>query len=351
VRNAVHNLPVLGICGWSNSGKTTLIEQVMPELGRRGLRVAVVKHDAHGVSLDKPGKDSDRFFQAGADVLLQGPGQECLRTHKTDQVRLSHQLTSLAARYDLVLVEGHKSTPLPKIWLQPPTGQAPPDTVSRVLDSFPFDAHRPARLLDFLETWLPMQWRKAPLCACVLIGDKSRDTGRAGHLIRLGERTWLEHAVSVLGRTASRVVLVGPGEVPPALGHLQRLADVPDASGPMAGMLAAMRWCPYASWLVAACDLPFLSPAALDWLVSFRRPGVWAAMPKLPRSPGVEPLLAFYDARAGYLLEALVDAGSLCPADIAASEKVATPTPPGPLAPAWRNMNTPADIGLRAELA
>lgn len=102
---------------------------------------------------------------------------------------------------------------------------------------------------------------------------------------------------------------------------------------------------------MTARDLPFLSPAALDWLVSFRRPGVWAAMPKLARSPGVEPLLAFYDARARHLLEALLDAGDLCPADIVASEKVATPTPPVPLAPAWRNMNTPADIGVHADLA
>ena len=62
--------PVLGICGCSGSGKTTLIEALIPRLHSIGLQVTVVKHGAHNVNIDVPGKDSDRFFRAGADVSL-----------------------------------------------------------------------------------------------------------------------------------------------------------------------------------------------------------------------------------------------------------------------------------------
>ncbi len=232
----VHDLPVLGICGWSGAGKTTLIETVLPKLRRQGLRVAVVKHDAHGVSLDKPGKDSDRFFQAGADVLLEGPQQECLRLHKSGEDHVTGKVKALAGQYDLVLVEGHKSTPLPKIWLESPQPGRSPGHLSGLLDCLPFDSLRPQRLLSFLDAWLPGQWRKAPVYACVLIGGKSRRMGSPKHLLQLGEKTWLEHTVSVLDQASLETVLVGRGDIPASLQVRRRLPDAPDATGPMAGM-------------------------------------------------------------------------------------------------------------------
>ncbi len=107
------NLPVFAICGWSGSGKTTLIEQIIPPLRKKGLKVVVVKHDTHGINVDHPGKDSDRFFKAGADVLLQGPEEKLLRLQQTSHQGLSRVLNVLAQQYDLVLVEGHKGTPVP----------------------------------------------------------------------------------------------------------------------------------------------------------------------------------------------------------------------------------------------
>ena len=78
--DTIGRLPVFGVCGWSGSGKTTLIEAVLPKLLARNLKVAVVKHDVHAIDVDRPGKDSDRFFQAGADVYLQG-NEELSRRH------------------------------------------------------------------------------------------------------------------------------------------------------------------------------------------------------------------------------------------------------------------------------
>jgi len=345
-RNAIDrrdDLPVLGICGFSGSGKTTLIEAVVPRLQAKGLSVAVIKHDAHGVEVDRPGKDSDRFFQAGADVLLQGPGQEFLRTHGTSD--LHGRLGALAERYDLVLVEGHKQTPLPKLWLLADREQHAPPEVRGILAPLPRGAGRPAALMDLLDVWLRRRWLKTPLLGCVLIGGKSTRMGRPKHLLRRGGRTWLERTVESLRQVTRGVVLAGGGQVPQALAHLVRLPDVPDASGPLAGILSAMRWAPRASWLVAACDLPNLSAEALRWLVSFRAPGTWAVLPKLPLSAGIEPLLAYYDLRAGPLLRQMAGAGNFKPAEIARSPKVICPAPPERLAPAWRNVNTQADLG------
>jgi molybdopterin-guanine dinucleotide biosynthesis protein A len=133
--------------------------------------------------------------------------------------------------------------------------------------------------------------------------------------------------------------------VPAALADLRRLSDVPEADGPIAGILSAMRWAPHASWLVSACDLPNLSVDALRWLLSTRSPGVWATVPKLPGSPGAEPLLAHYDFRARPCLEDLVREATFRPAAILRTPQAISPSPPPGLIPAWTNVNTRSELG------
>ncbi len=91
----------------SNSGKTTLIEKVVAILKSRGMRVAVIKHASKGYDLDRPGKDSWRFRQAGADeVVLVGPGSMAvMRTLDRDPAPEEIGRTLDA---DIVLLEGFK---------------------------------------------------------------------------------------------------------------------------------------------------------------------------------------------------------------------------------------------------
>lgn len=106
--------PVLSIVGKSESGKTTLIEKLIPELKRRGYRVGVVKHAHHGFDLDRPGKDSYRHRQAGAStVMIVSPGQMALVKDMAGEHLAA--LVPYFADMDLLITEGFKRDAAPKI--------------------------------------------------------------------------------------------------------------------------------------------------------------------------------------------------------------------------------------------
>jgi glutamate dehydrogenase (NADP+)/cyclic pyranopterin phosphate synthase/molybdopterin-guanine dinucleotide biosynthesis protein A len=338
------DLPVFGICGHSESGKTTLIEALVPRLVSRGLSVAVAKHHVKGIDVDRPGKDSDRLFRAGADVFMQGPDEGFVRTHPSETSGGVRQLTELAGRYDLVLVEGRHRVDCTKVWLLSVGESQPPPEAGGTLATLARTAGRVEAVWNILEPWLRRQWLKPPVYGAVLIGGASSRMGRPKHLLRRKDKTWLEHTAGCLARVAERVVIVGSGDIPEALREGARLPDAPDARGPMAGLLSAMRWAPQATWLVSACDLPKLSVRALKWLLSTRAPGVWATLPRLPGREGVEPLLACYDFRARALLEEAAGEGRFSPSLLAGHRNVISPTPPDDLLAAWQNVNTPEDL-------
>ena len=94
----------------SNSGKTTLIEKVVAILKSKGLNVAVVKHASAGFELDKPGKDSWRFRQAGADtVILVGPDSVAFIKKIRFEPALD-ELEEFTSDADIVIIEGFKKT-------------------------------------------------------------------------------------------------------------------------------------------------------------------------------------------------------------------------------------------------
>ncbi|HET7754071.1 MAG TPA: molybdopterin-guanine dinucleotide biosynthesis protein B [Anaeromyxobacteraceae bacterium] len=105
--------PVLAISGPSGSGKTWLLVRLIPALIVRGLKVAALKHSGHEHPLDKRGKDSARLRDAGAEaVIIQTPNAMALFGPPRESV---DELVALLPKVDLVLVEGWKSSGLPKI--------------------------------------------------------------------------------------------------------------------------------------------------------------------------------------------------------------------------------------------
>jgi molybdopterin molybdotransferase len=113
--------PVLGFAAFSGTGKTTLLEKLIPQLNQDGVRIAMVKHAHHEFDIDKPGKDSYRLRKAGAQqILIASSQRQALMTENTfpEEPRLDELVTRLdLSSIDLVLVEGFKHVPFPKIEL------------------------------------------------------------------------------------------------------------------------------------------------------------------------------------------------------------------------------------------
>lgn len=120
-------MKVLGIVGWSGSGKTTLLESLLPLLRASGLRVSTVKHAHHGFDMDRPGKDSYRHREAGAQEVLVATAVRWALLHEVSgpEPTLPELLTRLAPA-DLVLVEGFKTHPFAKLEVHRPALGKPP---------------------------------------------------------------------------------------------------------------------------------------------------------------------------------------------------------------------------------
>jgi len=109
-------IPILSIVGKSDSGKTTLIEKLVPELVGRGYRVATVKHDVHGFDVDQEGKDSWRHKQAGAHtVIISSPGKLALIRDVDHDADLAELRDKYIQDVDLILSEGFKRDIQPKV--------------------------------------------------------------------------------------------------------------------------------------------------------------------------------------------------------------------------------------------
>lgn len=108
-----YEIPVIAFSAWSGTGKTTIIEKLIASLKKRGLRVAAVKHDAHDFEIDREGKDSWRFTQAGADVtVISSKEKTALIAQRS--LTLSEILTGIRD-VDIIIAEGFNQEDLPRI--------------------------------------------------------------------------------------------------------------------------------------------------------------------------------------------------------------------------------------------
>lgn len=106
----------ISVVGRSKSGKTTLLENLVGELKRRGYNLATIKHTVHDFDLDHPGKDSWRLAKAGSDtVVLSSPRKLALIKPVHRDITLEELFHLIGEGFDLILVEGLKDSSLPKI--------------------------------------------------------------------------------------------------------------------------------------------------------------------------------------------------------------------------------------------
>ncbi len=159
-------IPVVSIVGKSNAGKTTLIEKLIPELKKRGWRVATIKHDAHRFNIDHPGKDSYRHFQAGADwTVIASPEKMALVRRLERELSLA-EIAAQIDGVDLILTEGYKREARCRIEVSRRAHTTKlisrPDELLAVAADYPMDVGVPvldindaAGLVDLIERELP----------------------------------------------------------------------------------------------------------------------------------------------------------------------------------------------------
>ena len=108
---------IIGLAGWSGAGKTTLVAKLIPSITARGLRVSTLKHAHHAFDIDQPGKDSYMHRMAGAtEVLVSSQNRFALMRELRGAPELAlPELLAKLAPVDLVIIEGYKRDPHPKL--------------------------------------------------------------------------------------------------------------------------------------------------------------------------------------------------------------------------------------------
>lgn len=143
--------PLLAITGYSGTGKTTLLEKLIPALNEKGIRTGLIKHSHHHIDIDKPGKDSFRLRQAGANPTMVACDRRWALMVETSEPAAFEQLVPLLAQQplDLILVEGFKHETLPKIQLhrQGITAPLPPEDTFTIATATDYPVQR-QNLLD-----------------------------------------------------------------------------------------------------------------------------------------------------------------------------------------------------------
>lgn len=338
---------VVGIGGYSGSGKTTLIEKALVRLREEGLSVGVVKHTAHHkLSPDTKGKDTNRFYEAGADFVFACDADQAFSRYRKKDADINHVLSRLPGGLDIVLVEGFKAHPgTRKVWLE--TGKTVKAGVAGArkpeLILYREDPLYVGKLIDYVLRELGNLNLGRPLRSGLLIGGKSSRMGKSKSLLRIGTESLIERSYSTLCGISSGTVLLGSGEVPGSLTQAYRLPDIPGVDGPLAGMLSAFRWDPGSAWIISAVDMPLMSKHAWNWLLEQRKPGVWAVLPRLDAKGAAETTGACYEPMIFEYVEELAQKRVFRLQAIVRHPKVITPRIPPAIVDAWRNVNTAAE--------
>ncbi len=164
---------VFGISGWKNSGKTGLAVRIVTELTARGYRVSTIKHAHHDFDIDKVGADSWRHRQAGAHEVTIVSGTRFAIMHELRGAAEPsfEEILARIAPCDLVLIEGYKYEPVPKIEARrkdaaktEPLAPSDPHIIAIAADhSIPestlpvFDLDDTGRITDFIETTVGLE--------------------------------------------------------------------------------------------------------------------------------------------------------------------------------------------------
>lgn len=287
---------VVAVSGVKNSGKTRLIVNLLPELIRRGLRVATVKHDGHRFEADRPDTDSFRHLEAGAlgTAVFDGEKYQLVRRAKVDERFLITQFPEA----DLILLEGFKDSPWPKIEIVRAAVSAHPvchpsarlalvtDCAINTPGCSVFALDDMTGLADFLLRFVQCG---RSFSAILLSGGYSSRMGRSKAELPFGGLRMIDWQTRRLQMLGIADVLIAGYEG--AVEGGRYVADIVPHCGPLSGIHAGLSASECRACLVLSVDAPLVPFSALSELMAQHRERITV----LSHRGQLEPLIGVYD--------------------------------------------------------
>ncbi len=300
-------IPIVTICGFSNSGKTTLIEKLISNCIGNGLRTAVMKHYQRSFQLDTPGKDTYRFFEAGATVFGHDSGQRFIRRHHFEGETVFSDILRLAEDHDLIIIEGHKHISLPgKIWLRRHVNDEPPPEILPVLAELTMTDDRHTIAFDIIRKEVSHQFEKRPMHAGLFIDPSIFEGSYKSGFLKSNLNDLIMSMPKALLPSTEKIHLFTPENTLVDFAAYPIDTEHDHSNNFPAAVKTALNKCPHSQWLMIDVGIATQQLDLLHDLIDLAGPGIWSVLPH--RNADIQnPGIIWIDTRAKHLLEISTD--------------------------------------------
>lgn len=320
--------------------------------------MSYLKHDAHHFDIDHDGKDTHTMWNGGAFEVLISDLQHYAHIQRKSLGAFDARTSLISA--DILLIEGYKDLEIPKIIVcdeQDKILDVFKDKKENILGVVTSNTVRPRALstvpcahrddVNLIWSWIKNEFeskiRSTPLQGLVLCGGKSTRMHRDKALLGYHGKTQARFVYELLEQRCNNVFLSSrPGQL--AGSDSEGLPQIHDEfldMGPLGGILTAMKKYPTSAWVVAACDLPYLTQELLDTLLLKRNPYKFATCFKGWKEKP-EPLFAVYEPKSYFRLLQGVGLGYQCPRNILMNSSIEELSSPN--SNSLTNVNTLAEF-------
>jgi len=320
---------VLAICGFSNSGKTTLIEKLVSKLSAN-YKIGFLKNDAHNVNVDHEGKDTFRIKKAGANSVLIND-KNGFAAYGDGEVFQSE----VFSRSDIVIAEGWKYSKMPKIVVLDEANEIKTEIESNKIQNIlatigpvtgegqfnvpHFQRDQMGAISEFIENYFKSLVSSVPVKGLVLAGGKSTRMQRDKSYLNYHGKAQAEIIYELLDPYCDETFISCRSE---QNYPYPRLEDSYLAKGPMGGILSAMDMDSECAWLVVACDLPMVDEKTIEYLIENRNPLKVATTYLSADQHLPEPLCTIYEPHCKAVLFRYLSYNIRCPRKVLINSNV-----------------------------
>lgn len=324
----------IAFCGYSQSGKTTLITRLIKELSGE-YKIGYIKHDVHSVDMDREGKDTYLARENGAKMVFINDPNQFVHIHDGKVDPIAQQ--SVFLENDFVFVEGYKDSIIPKILFIDKKEEIFKDIQNKRFQNVIAYAgsqrnqkNLPAdipyfhyddidKIKQFVLSYFQQQAKNIPIYGLVLTGGRSTRMKRDKSLLQYHDKKQSVHCSELLSKFCDQTFIsVREGQevcrenkIAPEI--CDKFIDI----GPLGGILTAMTKYPAVAWLVLACDLPFVDKELLEELIKERNSFKIATAYRSTKEPYLpEPLCAIYEPKGIFRFLQFLGRGVNCPRKI-----------------------------------